>query len=319
MEIVYVHIFAIVLGFFADKLLGDPIWLPHPIVAFGKSISFFTKKLNKGKFKIAKGAFLSLTLTAITFVVFVLLIYLSFQISSWLGMIIEAIFIFYGLAGTTLAKEGEAVFKALEKDLIAGRQQVSKIVGRDTNSLSEQEIKAATLETLAENLSDGVIAPLFWLLIAGVPGMMAYKMVNTLDSMIGYKNDKFIEFGRVAAKTDDLFNLIPARITALLMAIVSGKKRAFQFIFKYGKAHSSPNAGYPEAALAGALNVTFGGAHNYFGKVVVKPEIGNRKRSFTNSDLKQTLQLLKWSEIIFLLIILLMLFLQSDANYLIGI
>ena len=299
---------AIVLGFMGDKLLGDPVWLPHPIVLFGNTISFFTKKLNKGKHKIFKGGFMSIALIVVTFLTFFFLLRFCFSVSPWLGTILEAFFIFYGLAGTTLAKEGKAVFKALEKGLDAGRNQVARIVGRDTKQLSEDEVKAATLETLAENLSDGVIAPLFWLLLGGVPGMMAYKMVNTLDSMIGYKNEKYILFGRVAARIDDFFNLLPARITAILLALFSGQKRAFQFIFKFGKAHSSPNAGYPEAALAGALNVTFGGTHNYFGKEVVKPEIGNHKRPFTSKDLKITLRLLRRSELFFILVVIICLY-----------
>ena len=257
-------------------------------------------------------------LIASTFAIFFFTIRFFLSISPWMGMLIETIFIFYGLAGTTLAKEGKAVFDALEEGLTEGRNQVARIVGRDTQSLTEQEVKAATLETLAENLSDGVIAPLFWLLLGGVPGMMAYKMVNTLDSIIGYKNEKYLQFGRIAAKTDDFFNLLPARITAILTAIASGKKRAFQFIFKYGKAHSSPNAGYPEAALAGALNVTFGGTHHYFGKEVVKPEIGNFKRNFTYQDLTITLRILRTTETAFVMILLVLMYYFLEANMIIS-
>ena len=311
------HIIALWTGFLLDKLLGDPMWLPHPIVAFGKSISFFTKWLNHGKKRVLKGAVTALFLISGTFIVFFILLKLSFLISPVLGVALEALFVFFGLAGTTLIKEGRAVFRALDHSLEAARKQVGRIVGRDTDNLSATEIKAATLETLAENLSDGVIAPLFWFAVAGIPGMMAYKMVNTLDSMIGYKNEKYLLFGRVAARIDDLANFIPARITAFLMAICSGSTRAFRFIFKYGNAHSSPNAGYPEAALAGVLNATFGGAHLYFGEWVVKPTIGETKRDFTKNDLINTIKILRLTELVFVILVTLLfsaliVFIQKD-------
>ncbi|WP_320113248.1 adenosylcobinamide-phosphate synthase CbiB [Draconibacterium orientale] len=303
MELLVAHIIALWAGFLLDKLLGDPLWLPHPVVAFGKSISFFTKKLNHGKYRILKGAVTAMLLIATTFIFFFLLIKYSYQISLISGIAIETMFVFYGLAGTTLVKEGKAVFHALDESLEAGRTQVGRIVGRDTSELCEKEIKAATLETLAENLSDGVIAPLFWFALAGIPGMMAYKMINTLDSMIGYKNEKYLLFGRVAARIDDFANYIPARITAFLMAICSGSQRALHFIFKYGNAHSSPNAGYPEAALAGALNVTFGGAHLYFGEWIPKPTIGETQRDFNKNDLVITIKIVRRTEVIFVILL----------------
>ncbi|PIF02218.1 MAG: cobalamin biosynthesis protein CobD [Draconibacterium sp.] len=306
MELLGYHIIALLTGFLLDKLLGDPLWLPHPIVAFGKSISFFTKKLNQGKHRIFKGAITAIFLITTTFIFFFFLIKYSYQASPVLGIVIETIFVFFCLAGTTLVKEGKAVFQALEDSLEAGRKQVSRIVGRDTSKLNENEIKAATLETLAENLSDGVIAPLFWFALGGVPGMMAYKMVNTLDSMIGYKNKEYLLFGRVAARIDDFANFIPARITAFLIAFCSGSKRALRFIFKYGNAHSSPNAGYPEAAIAGVLNVTFGGAHLYFGEWVSKPAIGETKRDFNKNDLTNTVKIIRRTEVVFVLLLTLL-------------
>ncbi|MFV0364920.1 MAG: adenosylcobinamide-phosphate synthase CbiB [Mangrovibacterium sp.] len=290
-------------AFLLDKLLGDPVQLPHPIVGFGKLIAWFNKKFNKGNRRLAKGAAVVAFLLLATFGSFNFIIQHAYALGNNVGVAVEVLCVFFGLAGTTLAREGKAVFRALHKSLDAGRAQVSRIVGRDTSSLSAHEVKAATLETLAENLSDGVIAPLFWFTIAGVPGIMTYKMINTLDSMIGYKNEKYLLFGKVAARVDDFANFIPARITALLMAICSGKKRSFQFIWKYGSAHSSPNAGYPEAALAGALHAQFGGTHNYFGKPVFKPFIGEKKRSFTADDLTQTLRIMRLTEFLFMLLI----------------
>ena len=184
------------------------------------------------------------------------------------------------------------VFEAVDESLEKGRTQVGRIVGRDTSELSAQEIRTAALETLAENLSDGVVAPLFWCALFGVPGMLAYKMVNTLDSMIGYRNERYREFGCFAARLDDVANWIPARITALLMAVVAPKmdsqgrkmksfRELLRFVRRHGSQHLSPNSGYPEAALAGILNCRFGGPHNYFGEEVYKPYIGEIHKDFT--------------------------------------
>ena len=183
----------------------------------------------------------------------------------------DIICIFFCLAGTTLIKEVRMVFEAVDRSLEEGRIQVVRIVGRDTSELSAQEVRTAALETLAENLSDGVIAPLFWYLLLGVPGMMAYKMVNTLDSMIGYHSDRYLLFGRVAARVDDVANYIPARLTAFLMVLASGRLKLLSFVKRYGREHASPNSGYPEAALAGILNCRFGGPHHYFGQLFTKP------------------------------------------------
>ena len=189
----------------------------------------------------------------------------------WAYTVIAAVLVFYCLAGTSLIKEVREVFRACDRSLEEGRRQVARIVGRDTSRLSEQEVRTAALETLAENMSDGVIAPLFWYTLLGVPGMLTYKMINTLDSMIGYRNERYHLFGRFAAIIDDFANFIPARLTAILMILVSGRWSLFPFVVKYGSKHLSPNSGYPEAALAGILNCRFGGPHNYFGDMVDKP------------------------------------------------
>jgi adenosylcobinamide-phosphate synthase len=197
--------------------------------------------------------------------------------------------VFYGLANRSLIQESYKVMKALQwEGLGAGRKQLSYIVGRETSNLNEQQIRTAVLETLAENLSDGVIAPLFFYALGGVPAMLAYKMANTLDSMIGYKNDRFRQFGWFAARFDDVINFIPARITALLMVVLSFSWRGLLFIFRYGHRHSSPNAGYPEAALAGILNCRFGGPNVYHGILVEKPYIGENVREITNRDFYKT-------------------------------
>ncbi|MCG8409766.1 MAG: adenosylcobinamide-phosphate synthase CbiB [Bacteroidales bacterium] len=277
----------LVIGFLLDSVFGDPYFLPHPIKLFGKLIGIGERYLNKGKNKQLKGALLSFGLIMLI-VSFLGLLFWWLKRFSTTTMVVESIFVFFGIANKSLVVECLKVEKALKTNGIkAGRKQLSMIVGRDTKNLNAHEIRIATLETLSENLSDGVIAPLFYYAIGGIPLMFAYKMVNTLDSMIGYKNDRFIDFGRVAAKTDDVFNYIPARLTAFLMAMLTLSARAFVFVFKFGNKHSSPNAGYPEAALAGILDCQFGGPNCYNGKIVDKPFIGKNKRAISGAELKK--------------------------------
>jgi len=201
-----------------------------------------------------------------------------------------SIFITYQvLAGSLLIRTGRQVFEFLEAgDLDQARERLTWLCGRDTHELSPQEIRQAALESMAENLSDGMIAPMFYLIVAGVPGMLAYKMINTMDSRFGYKNEKYGEFGYFPAKLDDVANWIPSRITAVLMAFSAPKslRRNLQFILKYGRAHLSPNAGYPEAALAGVLDCRFGGPHDYGGVLVEKDYIGENARDFTWEDVE---------------------------------
>ncbi len=280
---------AVLLAYVLDLLLGDPIRLPHPVVYFGRMIAYCESKLNKGKHRLLKGALSSSLLIALVYASFHILMIGALQVGVWLNALLVTVFFFYGLANKTLITEGVNMFKVLEADgLEAGRRQLSRIVGRDTSQLSEQQIKKAALETMAENLSDGVVAPVFWFALLGIPGMMAYKMINTLDSMIGYKNERYLLYGRAAAYIDDWANFIPARLTAVMMALAGLSLRAFQFIFRFGNKHSSPNAGYPEAALAGLLNVKFGGPNVYHGQLIDKPFIGVNERSLLLSDVFTT-------------------------------
>ncbi len=273
-------IYAIVLGFLLDLIIGDPYKMPHPIKLYGHTIYWLEAKLNKGRLRKLKGAIVAIGLILLTFAVFYAVKYVSMS-NTYVLFFVTSVFVFYGLANRTLIKEVLKVNKRLhEEGLEAGRDQLKYIVGRETKTLSEHEIRKASLETLAENLSDGVIAPMFYLFIGGFPLMMAYKMVNTLDSMIGYKSERYKDFGCWAAHIDDVFNYVPARITAFLMAVVSLKLRPFRFIVQYGRKHSSPNAGYPESALAGILNCQFGGPATYYGELVNKPFIGNNKLTF---------------------------------------
>ncbi len=222
-----------------------------------------------------------------------------------LTITLYSIVLFYCLAGTTLIREVKMVFAAVDRSLEEGRQQVSRIVGRDTAALSAQEVRTAALETLSENLSDGVVAPMFWFGWLGLPGMITYKMINTLDSMIGYKTERYIRFGRVAAKIDDVANFLPARITALMMLLVSGRLDLLPFVLRYGKKHASPNSGYPEAALAGILNCRFGGTHDYFGEAISKPYIGETDRMLTYEDMQRAIRINRRVEVLMLLLTML--------------
>ncbi|WP_421919361.1 adenosylcobinamide-phosphate synthase CbiB [Marinifilum sp.] len=279
-------IIPLLVGYVLDLIFGDPRKLPHPIVGFGNSISYLSKSLNKGNSRLIKGAIMCLFLVSSVFAFFYLISHFLLELNEYTYLIFTSTFVFYGLANKSLLQEGTEVFHHLNSmGLEAGRKRLSWIVGRDTSNLSEQEIRLAVFETLSENLSDGVVAPLFYYAIGGVPGMMCYKMINTMDSMIGYKNEKYILFGRFAARLDDVANFVPARITALLMVLVSFNYRAFTFLFKYGNAHTSPNAGYPESALAGILNCRFGGPHDYGGKSVDKPFIGENNRLLKNEEI----------------------------------
>ena len=219
----------------------------------------------------------------------------------------DAIIVFYCLAGTTLIREVREVFLALDRSLEEGRTQVARIVGRDTSELSAQEVRTAALETLAENLSDGVIAPLFWFAILGVPGMLAYKMVNTLDSMIGYRTERYKDFGCWAAHIDDIANYIPARLTALLMIVgywpKAKNQKLIAFVRRYGRCHASPNSGYPEAALAGILDCRFGGPHYYFGQLFEKPFIGENDRELTTADMKKAIRVNRMAEVLMVLLV----------------
>ena len=278
-----ISIIPLVVAWILDLLLGDPVCLPHPVVWFGKAISGLEHLFNKGTHRKIKGATVALFLIVGVFAVTWLLLRLLSSVC-WLDIAVQSVLVFYCLAGTTLIREVRMTFIAVEESLESGRRQIGRIVGRDTSGLTAQEIRTAALETLAENLSDGVIAPLFWYAVLGVPGMMAYKMINTLDSMIGYRNSRYKDFGCVAARIDDVANYIPARLTAFLMIVVSGRLSLLRFVRKYGSQHLSPNSGYPEAALAGILDCRFGGPHDYFGESVDKPFIGEHHRDFTTHD-----------------------------------
>lgn len=289
----------LIVGWSLDRALGDPPSIPHPVVGFGKMIAFCERRFNVGgrRRRGGAGVIVALSLVAVVYVLTLVVIGWVSAFSREVAVIVEAVMIFYCLAGTTLVREVRAVFTAVDRSLDEGRARVGRIVGRDTACLTAQEVRTAALETLAENLNDGVVAPLFWYALLGVPGMMAYKMVNTLDSMIGYRTERFAAFGFFAARMDDAAGYIPARVTALLIVLVGavlplcGKKRRslpslVRFTLKYGRCHASPNSGWPEAAMAGVLDCRFGGTHSYFGAPVYKPFIGTNDRPLSTADMR---------------------------------
>lgn len=294
-------------GWLSDRLLGDPEGWSHPIVWFGKAISAGEKALNKGSERALKGGILAVVLILGVYLICERILSWAWIIHPQFSGLLTAVGVFYCLSGKTLIKEVKAVFEAVDRSTEEGRRQVARIVGRDTSNLSPQEIRAAALETLSENLSDGVIAPMFWFALLGLPGMMAYKMVNTLDSMIGYKNERYLEFGRIAAQIDDIANYIPARLTAYLMLLVSNNWGKRDFVRRFGPEHASPNSGYPEAALAAVLDCQFGGTHDYFGKPVEKPYIGTNARPFTTEDMRIAIQVNSNTELLMGVIVTLIL------------
>jgi adenosylcobinamide-phosphate synthase len=265
---------ALTLGALLDLLLADPRWLPHPIRGMGRLIQALERLLRKITTEKAGGCILVVSVLLIVVATVSLTLH-------WGGMLVAVYWIFTCLAVRNLDQESNRVIDALRKGDISGaRTRVGYLVGRDTKDLSEKEVTRAVFETVAENMSDAIVAPLFYLAIFGIPGMVGYKAVNTMDSMVGYKNERYIRFGWAAARLDDLANYIPARITAGLIVLCAALvrlrwRRAINIVFRDAHLQPSPNAGYPEAAVAGALGIQLGGLNYYFGSPVQKPFLGD--------------------------------------------
>jgi len=257
-----------------DLLLGDPPWIPHPVRGIGRMVAFFEPPLLRIRSKTLAGCVLAGSVVLIVLTVAALTVY-------WGGAAASVYCIFTCLAVRSLDRESGKVIRALRAgDLENARRLTGYIVGRDTNDLSERDITRAVFETVGENLSDAIVAPLFFLAVFGIPGMVAYKAINTMDSMIGYKNEKYIRFGWAAARLDDVANYIPARVTAALIVVTAACMRlrwrqALAVVWRDAGLQPSPNSGYPEAALAGALGVQLGGLNYYFGQPSRKPFLGD--------------------------------------------
>ncbi|MBQ9065876.1 MAG: cobalamin biosynthesis protein CobD [Blautia sp.] len=291
-------IYAALAGFVLDLLLGDPPWMPHPVVFMGKAIKFAEPRLRKTFNERLAGFFLAAGLPLFTFVLSYFAIWLFYRIHPAAGFLLSAVWSWQVLAMADLKKESTNVYrKLLSGTLEEAREAVARIVGRDTERLDREGVIKAAVETVAENFSDGVIAPMFYMLIGGAPLALGYKAVNTMDSMIGYKNEKYLNFGRAAAKLDDAVNYIPARLSALLLiiaAFLAGEdgSRAFYIWRRDRRNHASPNSAQTEAAMAGALGIQLGGPAWYFGEYHDKPFIGDRLRKAEASDIPRANRML---------------------------
>ena len=283
-------------GFILDGIFGDPAWLVHPVVIMGKAITALEKFLRKRLPNTSEGERLGGRILAMALPVGTLLItggvcWLFYRISPILGFAIELLWCAQALAAKGLAQESTNVYRELVKgDLPASRRAVSRIVGRDTAELTSEGVTKAAVETVAENASDGVIAPLFYMMLGGAPLALVYKAINTMDSMVGYKNEKYLNFGRAAAKLDDAANDLPSRIAALLWIASAAltdndAKSAWRIWRRDRRKHASPNSAQTESACAGALNVQLAGPATYFGKYCDKPTIGDAVRAIEPGDI----------------------------------
>lgn len=305
------HIFAFIAGFVLDLLIGDPHFIPHPVRLIGSLISFCDKRLNcdagynisekkLNLIKYKRGMLLAFTVIFATFAMSVIIIVAAYSINLYAGVIVEAVMTWQILATKCLRVESMRVYDALRTDGVdAGRRAVSMIVGRDTSVLDAAGVTRAAVETIAENTSDGVIAPMLYTAIGGPVLGFVYKAVNTMDSMLGYKNDKYMYFGRFAAKLDDVVNFIPARISAYLMiaaAFIGGRqfdgKNAYRIFKRDRFNHASPNSAQTESVCAGALRVQLAGDAVYFGKLVKKKYIGDGLREIEYEDIKRANRLM---------------------------
>jgi len=287
---------AVFLGaYIIDIIIGDPRWFLHPVVNIGKAVRFLEGKIRRTSLIGRKKGGIILCFAVVIPVYFITwgIVEGCFFINSLFGMIVTALLASLTLATRSLYDESKLVLNALNLgDIKEARKRLSMIVGRDTENLDEQGICRAVIETVSENLSDGIVAPMFYLALGGVPLAMAYKAVNTLDSMVGYKNERYADIGWFSAKMDDIWNWIPARLTGFIIVAVSFILRlkwrdSWKIMRRDGRNHSSPNSGISEAAAAGSLGIQLGGENRYFGEIVRKPTIGDAAKKIDRGDVKK--------------------------------
>ncbi|SNX53223.1 cobalamin biosynthesis protein [Thermoanaerobacterium sp. RBIITD] len=292
----------VVFAYIIDLIIGDPEWYPHPVRLIGKTIEYLDTKLRNiaksDKAEKTAGFFLCGITVLTTFLTAYLLLYLSNLISTYLKYIINVILIYTCLATKDLAKSANKVYEhLLDGNLMEARKKLSYIVSRDTEKLNAKEISRGVIETVAENISDGIIAPLFYAFIGGAPLALAYKAASTLDSMVGYKNEKYINIGFASAKLDDILNFIPARITGLLVVMASffagyDYKNGLKILKRDRLKHESPNSAHGEAAMAGVLNIKLGGLNYYFGKPEIKLQLGDGENEIEIEHIKDSIKLM---------------------------
>ena len=284
------------IAYVLDLIFGDPQNVVHPVQVIGKIISAGEKVLLRKKYKFLAGAVLNIFTVSITYTS-MYLISKSVKISVFF-MIIEIYLMYTIFSINSLAREGNRVYRILkEGDIEKARKDLSYLVSRDTEMMDEKMIIRSTMETISENTVDGIVAPMFYMFLGGMPLAMAYKAINTLDSMVGYKNEKYMDFGKFSAKVDDAANFIPARITGILIVLASmilgyNYKNSLKIFIRDRKNHSSPNSAHSEASVAGALGVQFGGKVSYFGKETDKPTIGDKTKEFELEDIRKNIRIM---------------------------
>ena len=300
-----IMIIKIWMAYILDLIFGDPQNIIHPVQIIGKIIELLEKLLLKKRYKVFAGGILTVVTVGITYILCFLI---STNIDKPLVAILEIYLMYTVFSVNSLAREGRRVYNILKKgDIEVARKELSYLVSRDTGMMDEKMVIRSTMETISENTVDGIIAPMFYMFLGGLPLAMAYKAVNTLDSMVGYRNEKYIEFGKFSARTDDAANFIPARITGLLIVIASlilryDYRAAWKIFLRDRKNHSSPNSGHSEAGVAGALGVQFGGVVSYFGKEVRKPAIGDKKKEFELEDIKKNIRIMYTTSLVGIII-----------------
>lgn len=297
-----IHGMHLILGFLLETVAGTPEWLPHPVRLIGRLITGLERLIRKQNFGPAglkaAGVVLAVVTAGLTGAAAWLILRLAWMVSPYLFALIDIMLIYTCLSMRCLFNEARSVYEALHNgDLILARNRVARIVGRDTENLTQEDVIRATVETVAENSADGIISPLFYLLIGGPVLGLAYKAVNTLDSMVGYQNDEYRDLGWASAKLDDLANWLPARITGVMIALAGllwGKNpaRALRIFLRDRKNHRSPNSGHPEAAMAGLLGVRLGGNATYSGQTVEKPTIGDALKPLEPEDIPDAVRVI---------------------------
>ena len=309
-----ISLVALVMGYILDLIFGDPYWMPHPVRFIGNLISILEKVIRRFMPKTKRGEYiggiiLTVMVVSISMVIPLVIILIAKTINTYLALIVESFMCYQILATKSLKVESMKVYDELAKnDLPSARKAVSMIVGRDTKDLTFSGVAKAAVETVAENTSDGIIAPMIFIAIGGAPMGFFYKAINTLDSMVGYKNERYINFGRFAAKLDDVVNYLPARISAYQMILSSfflryDYKNAFKIYKRDRYNHASPNSAQTESVCAGALDVQLAGNAYYFGKLYEKPTIGDDIREINYDDIKKANRLLYCTSFISIVII----------------
>jgi adenosylcobinamide-phosphate synthase len=297
------HIIAMIVAFALDRLIGDPPWLPHPVRGMGRLIAFVDGRLNRGRQRRWKGAAAVFIVLGVVGGISYALVYGCYQKSAWIGVMAEGVLIFTTIAAKSLREAAWNVLVPLERgDMKKARRELAMIVGRDTETLEERDIVRACVETVAENTSDGVTAPLFYALIGGAPLALLYRAVNTCDSMLGYKNEKYRDFGWASARLDDGLNYVPARLTAFVMIAVNGRavRRSLRLLLRDARKHPSPNSGWGEAAMAALLGVQLGGANTYQGVVSHRPKIGDATAELEARHIRQAVRIMLRTAMAFL-------------------